>query len=130
VASYAIYFTWAPLMVAPGAVLLAREGLARARQGQGKRGYAISGGFLGLVTLAFGAFLIIYALLHQGDYPFGPVTGAAIAYNLPWTPVSVTGSAGLDCRVASGAERPEQSQLSASVRDCFVSVRREGETPH
>ena len=71
VVSYVIFFTWAPVLVAPAAVLLAREGLARAREGQGRRGFALAGGFLGLASLALQAFFLIYALTHQGDYPWG-----------------------------------------------------------
>jgi hypothetical protein len=71
VASYSIFFTWAPLLIAPGAVLLGREGLARAAEGAGGRGYAITATLLGLASFAFGVFLIGYALTHGGDFPFG-----------------------------------------------------------
>lgn len=71
VASYAVFFTWAPLLLSPGAVLLGGEGLARAREGhRGRRG-SIAAISLGLASFAFGAFLIIYALLNGGDFPFG-----------------------------------------------------------
>jgi hypothetical protein len=69
--SYALFFMWTPLLVAPAAVLLGREGLTRAAEGDGGRGYAMAGVLLGLASLAFGVFLIGYALTHGGDFPFG-----------------------------------------------------------
>ncbi|MGH3103845.1 MAG: hypothetical protein ACRDN6_07105 [Gaiellaceae bacterium] len=71
IASYAVYFTWAPLLIAPAAVLLGRAALARAHEGQGGRTYAVAGTFLGLASLAFGATMIFYAALHHGNYPWG-----------------------------------------------------------
>jgi hypothetical protein len=71
VLSYALFFMWTPLLVAPAAVLLGREGLTRAAEGEGARGYAIAGTLLGLASLAVGVFLIGYALMHEGDFPFG-----------------------------------------------------------
>lgn len=68
VGGYALFFTWAPLLIAPATVLLGRAGLTRA-EGQGGRAYAVAGALIGLASFAFGAALVIYALLHQGDFP-------------------------------------------------------------
>jgi hypothetical protein len=43
VAAYAIFYTWAPILIAPGAVLLGRAGLARAQVGLGGHRPAIVG---------------------------------------------------------------------------------------
>jgi hypothetical protein len=69
VAGYAVFFTWAPLLIAPAAVLLGRAGLTWAQKGLGGRGYAFAGAVIGLASFAFGAAMISYALLHQGDFP-------------------------------------------------------------
>ena len=71
VASFGAFFTWAPLLLSPGAVLLGREGLARAQEGYGGRRLALTAVSLGLTSFAFGAFLIVYALLNRGELPFG-----------------------------------------------------------
>jgi hypothetical protein len=70
VASYAIFFTWAPILIAPGAVLLARAGLARARKASGGRWPAIAGGLLGLLSIGAFAALVTYAAFHDGNYPW------------------------------------------------------------
>lgn len=70
VASYAIFFTWAPILVAPGAVLLGRAGLARARAGQGGRRAALAGASLGLLSAGAFVALVAYAAFHDGDYPW------------------------------------------------------------
>jgi hypothetical protein len=70
VASYAIFFTWAPMLIAPGAVLLGRAGLARARGGEGGRRPAIAGTSLGLLSVGAFVTLVIYAAFHQGNYPW------------------------------------------------------------
>jgi hypothetical protein len=71
VLSYVLFFMWTPLLVAPAAVLLGREGLTRTAEGEGARGYAIAGTLLGVASLALGVVLIAYALTHRGDFPFG-----------------------------------------------------------
>jgi hypothetical protein len=70
VAAYAIFFTWAPILIAPGAVLLGRAGLARAQAGQGGRRPAIVGAALGLLSIAGFVTLITYAAFHHGEYPW------------------------------------------------------------
>lgn len=70
VASYAIFFTWAPVVIAPSAILLSREGLARAQEGIGGRRIAIAGAALGLTSIGIFAALVTYAALHQGNYPW------------------------------------------------------------
>lgn len=69
VAGYAVFFTWAPLLIAPAAVLLGRAGLTRAQENRRGRGYAVAGAVIGLASFAFGVAMISYALLHQGDFP-------------------------------------------------------------
>jgi hypothetical protein len=69
VASYAIFFTWAPILIAPGAILLGRAGLARARRGEGGRRPAIAGALLGLLSVGAFVTLVTYAAFHQGNYP-------------------------------------------------------------
>lgn len=74
VASYALFFVWAPLLVAPAAILLGREGVAR--RDRGGNGIAVAGLALGVASLAFGLYLIGYVLIDElvdghGDYPFG-----------------------------------------------------------
>jgi|SRR5215216_2237385 len=68
-AAYAIFFTWAPVLIAPAALLLAREGL-RAAAERGGRGYALAGGALALVSVAFFLFLLVVSFA-TGSYPFG-----------------------------------------------------------
>lgn len=70
VASFAIFFTWAPVLIAPGAILLARAGLAQARAGLGGRAPAITGASLGLLTIGVFASLVAYAAVHDGNYPW------------------------------------------------------------
>lgn len=70
VASFAIFFTWAPILVAPGAIVLARAGLARAGEGHGGRRPAVAGASLGLLTIGAFAALLAYAALHDGNYPW------------------------------------------------------------
>jgi hypothetical protein len=70
VASYAIFFTWAPVLIAPSAVLLGRAGLARAHEGQGRRAQAMVGTFLGLLTFVVFLGLATYAAFHNGNYPW------------------------------------------------------------
>lgn len=71
VLSFVLFFMWTPLLVAPAAVLLGREGLTLAGEGQGARTSAMTGTLLGLASIGFAVFLIGYALLNQGDFPFG-----------------------------------------------------------
>lgn len=71
VASYVLFWTWTPLLVAPAAVLLGREGLARAEDGHGMRAAAVFAMVLGLASFAVGVFFVGYALLHGGTFPFG-----------------------------------------------------------
>lgn len=69
VAGYAVFFTWAPLLFAPAAVLLGRAGLTQAQENRRGRGYAVAGALIGAASFAFGAAMISYALLHQGNLP-------------------------------------------------------------
>lgn len=69
VAGYAVLFTWAHLLIAPAAVLLARAGLRQAQEGRRGGAYAIAGALLGVASFTVGVAMLIYALLHQGDYP-------------------------------------------------------------
>lgn len=67
--TYAIYFMWAPFVVAPAAIILARAGLRTARDGGGRgRGYALAGGLLGALSLAYWIFCIVFALV-TGSFP-------------------------------------------------------------
>lgn len=68
-ASYAIFFTWAPVLIAPAALVLAREAL-RAAGERGGRGYALTGAALGVSSLGVFALFVVVALV-TGDYPFG-----------------------------------------------------------
>jgi hypothetical protein len=68
-AAYAIFFTWAPVLIAPAALLLARQGLRTADK-RAERAIALTGGALGLVSLAFFVFLLV-VVVATGDYPFG-----------------------------------------------------------
>lgn len=69
VVSYGAYFIWAPFLIGPAAVLLAREGLKRAHETGLGRGRALAGGSLGALSLVFGIFLIVFVLI-RGDYPW------------------------------------------------------------
>ncbi len=71
--SYGIYFMWAPFVVAPAAVILASEGLRTARDRGGRgRGYALAGGLLGALSLAYWIFCIAFVLV-TGSFPLpGP----------------------------------------------------------
>ena len=68
-AAYGIYPIWAPMLVAPAALVLARAGLRAAHQ-RGGRGFALAGGALAVVSLAFFLFLQVIAGV-TGSYPFG-----------------------------------------------------------
>jgi hypothetical protein len=68
-AAYAIFFTWAPVLIAPAALLLARNGLRTADNRAG-RAIAMTGGALGLVSLAFCVVLLV-VVVATGDYPLG-----------------------------------------------------------
>ena len=69
IASYPLFFAWAPFLIAPAALMLGRAGLARAQETRQGRGYAMVGVFLGLVSLAFGVAMLVYAALHDGNFP-------------------------------------------------------------
>jgi hypothetical protein len=68
--AYPAFFMWAPVLIAPAALLLGLLGLGRARGGQGGRAYAVGGTLLGLASL--GIFLAIgsYAVFNHGNYPW------------------------------------------------------------
>ena len=70
VATYPLFFMWTPILIAPAALLLGREGHARAREGQGGRRSALAGAALGLASLAVFAVLVGYAVSHDGNYPW------------------------------------------------------------
>lgn len=71
--TYAIYFMWTPFVVAPAAMILARAGLRTARDGGGRgRGYALAGGLMGALSLAYWIFCIVFVLV-TGSFPLpGP----------------------------------------------------------
>ena len=68
-ASYAIFFTWAPVLIAPAALLLAREGLRDAAS-LGDRRRAMAGRVLAMCTFAGFAWFAV-AVFVTGTYPFG-----------------------------------------------------------
>jgi len=68
-AAYALFFTWAPVLIAPAALLLGREGWRRARTPQERRLPAI-GAALGVVSLAVFASFFIF-MVFTGHYPLG-----------------------------------------------------------
>jgi hypothetical protein len=67
-ASYAIFFTWAPLLIAPAALLLAREGLRTSRS-PGERRRALAGRVLAVCTFAVFAWFVV-AVFVSGTYPY------------------------------------------------------------
>lgn len=68
-AGYALIFAWAPVLIAPAALLLAREALSRRPNATARR-LALTGGGFGLFTFAvFGSFLVTLALTN--NFPFG-----------------------------------------------------------
>ena len=71
--AYAIYFMWAPFVVAPAALVLAAAGLRTAREsGDRGRGCALWGGVLGALSLAYWIFCIVFVLI-TGSFPLpGP----------------------------------------------------------
>ena len=68
IAAYAVYFTWAHILIAPAAILLGQVGLIRARDGLGGRARALAGTLIGLASLAFAAAVLTYAFVTW-DYP-------------------------------------------------------------
>jgi hypothetical protein len=68
-AAYGLYFTWAPALVAPAALVLARAGFHDAAE-RGGRGYALAGAALGTVSLALWTAVLTYAWI-TGHFPFG-----------------------------------------------------------
>jgi len=71
VVSYLVYFTWAPLVVAPAALVLARAGLRDAADRR-TRGLALTGAALGIVSLCYWAICIAVVLI-TGSFPLpGP----------------------------------------------------------
>jgi hypothetical protein len=69
IAGYAVFFTWAHLLIAPAAVLLGRAGLTQAQEGRGGRTNALAGALIGVASFAFGIAMLVYAVLHDGEYP-------------------------------------------------------------
>jgi len=69
-ASYAIFFTWAPFVTAVAALLLGRTALVGAPTGRAARAARIGMG-LGALSLAIGVSMLAYAAFNGGDYPFG-----------------------------------------------------------
>jgi hypothetical protein len=69
-AAWALYFTWAPVLIAPAALLLGGEGLRRARTRRERRS-ARAGSVLGAISVAVFLTLWGYAWLNGGDLPFG-----------------------------------------------------------
>ena len=67
VVSYVVYFTWAPLVVAPAALVLARAGLRDATDKR-TRGLALTGAVLGTLSLCYWAFCIAFVLI-TGSFP-------------------------------------------------------------
>ena len=71
VVSYVVYFTWAPLVVAPAALVLARAGLRDATDKR-TRGLALTGAVLGTLSLCYWAICIAVVLI-TGSFPLpGP----------------------------------------------------------
>lgn len=71
VVSYLVYFTWAPLVIAPAALVLARAGL-RGAAGKRTRGLALTGAVLGTLSLCYWAICIAVVLI-TGSFPLpGP----------------------------------------------------------
>jgi hypothetical protein len=68
-AAYAIFFTWAPVLIAPAALLLAREGLRNAEIRGGRR-RALAGRVLAVCTFAVFIWFVVVAIV-TGSYPFG-----------------------------------------------------------
>jgi len=67
-ASYAIFFTWAPVLIAPAALLLAQEGLRNAGS-TGERRRAMTGRVLAICTFAVFAWFVA-AVFVTGTYPY------------------------------------------------------------
>ena len=67
-ASYAIFFTWAPVLIAPAALLLAREGLRNAGS-PGERRRAMAGRVLAICTFTVFAWFV-GAVFVTGTYPY------------------------------------------------------------
>jgi hypothetical protein len=67
--AYGLYPVWAPMLVAPAALVLARAGLRAANQ-RGGRGFALAGAVLGLTSLALWTLMVIVVLVTE-NYPFG-----------------------------------------------------------
>ena len=70
VVAYAAFFAWAPVLIAPSAVLLGRAGLGHAREGRGGHAAAAGATVLGLASLAVFVALLTYAALNDGNYPW------------------------------------------------------------
>jgi|KBSMisStandDraft_5_1062788.scaffolds.fasta_scaffold874667_1 hypothetical protein len=71
IVAYLVYFTWAPLVVAPAALVLARAGLRDATDNR-TRGLALTGAVLGTLSLCYWAFCIAFVLI-TGSFPLpGP----------------------------------------------------------
>jgi hypothetical protein len=69
IVSYVAFFMWAPVLIAPAAVLLGRVGLAKAGPGREGRVQAAAGTILGLVSLAVLLGLLTYEAFNHGNYP-------------------------------------------------------------
>ena len=67
--AYGIFFTWAPVLIAPAALLLAREGLRNAEFRGGRR-RALAGRVLAVCTFAVFVWFAVVAIV-TGSYPFG-----------------------------------------------------------
>jgi len=67
VLAYGIYFMWTPLVVAPAALLLAHAGWMAAGS-KGGRGFALIGGALGTLSLAYWIFCMVFVLI-TGSFP-------------------------------------------------------------
>ncbi len=68
-ASYAIVFTWAPVLIAPAALVLATDGLRSAHDRSG-RGFAITGAALAVTSLIMAVYFAL-AVTITGNFPFG-----------------------------------------------------------
>lgn len=67
VLAYGIYFMWTPLVVAPAALLLAHAGWMVAGS-KGGRGFALIGGALGALSLAYWIICMVFVLI-TGSFP-------------------------------------------------------------
>jgi len=69
IVSWVAFFMWAPVLIAPAAVLLGRAGKAKAGPEREGRVQAAAGTILGLLSLAVLLGFFTYAAFNHGDFP-------------------------------------------------------------